>query len=200
MAEVVQKITNGQKAYLKRIVNDFQKDAQKAFDKLSSLKDNLLAVKEGLPSLPEQFESAAIEIKESRYKIESLYNKIFVPIEPGEVSSAEGITSFVNEYERVTNSIGKLHARIEQHKIDLFGYTNKEGEEIAGIQDKINIQIAYLMAKYKITNEAKNDLIRIDHYGVEKFGMTETDQYFEVFLNISIVLLNGLFPLNLLII
>lgn len=37
------------------------------------------------------------------------------------------------------------------------------------------------MAKYKLTNEAKNDLIRIHHYGVEKFGMTKADKYFESF-------------------
>jgi toxin ParE1/3/4 len=34
------------------------------------------------------------------------------------------------------------------------------------------------MAKYKLTNEAKNDLIRIHHYGVEKFGLTQADKYF----------------------
>jgi toxin ParE1/3/4 len=37
------------------------------------------------------------------------------------------------------------------------------------------------MNKYKISNEAKNDLIRIHHYGVEKFGMTQADKYFESF-------------------
>ncbi len=37
------------------------------------------------------------------------------------------------------------------------------------------------MAKYKLTNEAKNDLIRIHHYGVEKFGITQADKYFESF-------------------
>lgn len=37
------------------------------------------------------------------------------------------------------------------------------------------------MAKYQLTNEAKNDLIRIHHYGVEKFGMAQADQYFELF-------------------
>ena len=35
------------------------------------------------------------------------------------------------------------------------------------------------MAKYKLTSEAKNDLIRIHHYGVKKFGMTQADKYFE---------------------
>ncbi|MFT5877802.1 MAG: toxin ParE1/3/4 [Dokdonia sp.] len=37
------------------------------------------------------------------------------------------------------------------------------------------------MAKYKLTNEAKNDLIRIHHYGVNKFGMTQADKYFNSF-------------------
>ncbi|WP_299060675.1 type II toxin-antitoxin system RelE/ParE family toxin [uncultured Polaribacter sp.] len=37
------------------------------------------------------------------------------------------------------------------------------------------------MTKYKLTNEAKNDLIRIHQYGVEKFGMTKADKYFESF-------------------
>ena len=37
------------------------------------------------------------------------------------------------------------------------------------------------MAKYRLSNEAKNDLIRIHHYGIEKFGMTQADKYFESF-------------------
>ncbi len=37
------------------------------------------------------------------------------------------------------------------------------------------------MVKYKLSNEAKEDLIRIHHYGVEKFGMTQSDKYFDSF-------------------
>lgn len=37
------------------------------------------------------------------------------------------------------------------------------------------------MIKYRLSNEAKNDLIRIHHYGVKKFGMTQADMYFESF-------------------
>ena len=37
------------------------------------------------------------------------------------------------------------------------------------------------MAKYRLSNEAKNDLIRIHHYGVEKFGMIQADKYFDSF-------------------
>lgn len=37
------------------------------------------------------------------------------------------------------------------------------------------------MAKYKLGNEAKNDLIRIHHYGVIKFGLDQADKYFDSF-------------------
>jgi len=37
------------------------------------------------------------------------------------------------------------------------------------------------MAKYRLSNEAKEDLIRIHHYGVEKFGETQADKYFDSF-------------------
>ena len=37
------------------------------------------------------------------------------------------------------------------------------------------------MAKYRITNEAKEDLIRIHHYGVMKFGIAQADSYFGLF-------------------
>lgn len=37
------------------------------------------------------------------------------------------------------------------------------------------------MAKYRLSNEAKEDLIRIHHYGVVKFGMAQADKYFDSF-------------------
>ncbi len=37
------------------------------------------------------------------------------------------------------------------------------------------------MANYKISKVAKEDLIRIHHYGVKKFRMTQADRYFETF-------------------
>lgn len=37
------------------------------------------------------------------------------------------------------------------------------------------------MAKYRLSNEAKEDLIRIHHYGVEKFGNLQADKYFDTF-------------------
>ena len=37
------------------------------------------------------------------------------------------------------------------------------------------------MAKYRLSNEAKEDLIRIHHYGVKQFGIAQADKYFETF-------------------
>jgi toxin ParE1/3/4 len=37
------------------------------------------------------------------------------------------------------------------------------------------------MADYKLSNAAKDDLIRIYPFGVEKFGMTQADKYFDSF-------------------
>jgi toxin ParE1/3/4 len=37
------------------------------------------------------------------------------------------------------------------------------------------------MAKYRISNQAKEDLIRIHQFGVSKFGMDQADKYFNSF-------------------
>ncbi|MEY3421436.1 MAG: hypothetical protein RIR48_1728 [Bacteroidota bacterium] len=37
------------------------------------------------------------------------------------------------------------------------------------------------MASYKLSNIAKEDLIRIHHYGVFKFGESQADEYFDSF-------------------
>ena len=37
------------------------------------------------------------------------------------------------------------------------------------------------MPNYKLSNVAKEDLIRIHHYGVKKFGMVQADKYYDTF-------------------
>lgn len=37
------------------------------------------------------------------------------------------------------------------------------------------------MARYRVSNQAKEDLIRIHQYGVIKFGETQADKYFDAF-------------------
>jgi len=37
------------------------------------------------------------------------------------------------------------------------------------------------MTKYKLSNVAKEDLIRIHQFGVKRFGLTQADKYFDTF-------------------
>lgn len=37
------------------------------------------------------------------------------------------------------------------------------------------------MTNYRLSNEAKEDLIRIHHYGVGRFGLSQADKYFYSF-------------------
>lgn len=37
------------------------------------------------------------------------------------------------------------------------------------------------MAEYRLSNEAKNDLIRIHQYGMKQFGQSQADKYFNQF-------------------
>lgn len=37
------------------------------------------------------------------------------------------------------------------------------------------------MAKYRLSKAVQEDLIRIHHYGVKKFGMAQADKYFDSF-------------------
>lgn len=37
------------------------------------------------------------------------------------------------------------------------------------------------MAEYRLSNAAKEDLIRIHHFGVKIFGITQADKYFDAF-------------------
>jgi toxin ParE1/3/4 len=37
------------------------------------------------------------------------------------------------------------------------------------------------MANYRLSNVAKDDLIRIHHYGIQRFGIDQADKYFELF-------------------
>jgi toxin ParE1/3/4 len=37
------------------------------------------------------------------------------------------------------------------------------------------------MGEYRLSNAAKEDLIRIHHFGVKKFSITQADKYFNAF-------------------
>ncbi|TXD81349.1 type II toxin-antitoxin system RelE/ParE family toxin [Subsaximicrobium wynnwilliamsii] len=49
------------------------------------------------------------------------------------------------------------------------------------------------MANYKLSVAAREDLIRIHHYGTDKFGITQADQYFDSFFEYFEVIANSPF-------
>ena len=49
------------------------------------------------------------------------------------------------------------------------------------------------MAKYRLSNEAKEDLIRIHQYGVKKFGMVQADKYYISFFEYFDIIAQGPF-------
>ena len=44
------------------------------------------------------------------------------------------------------------------------------------------------MAKYKLSNVAKEDLIRIHHYGAKQFGIKQAGKYFDSFFTLNLLL------------
>ena len=50
------------------------------------------------------------------------------------------------------------------------------------------------MAEFRISNTAKEDLIRILHYGIKKFGITQADKYFDSFFEYFEIIAQRPFP------
>jgi toxin ParE1/3/4 len=50
------------------------------------------------------------------------------------------------------------------------------------------------MASYKLRNTAIEDLIRIHHFGVERFGMGQADRYFDEFFKYFEIIANNVSP------
>jgi toxin ParE1/3/4 len=44
------------------------------------------------------------------------------------------------------------------------------------------------MDEYRLSNAAKEDLIRIHHFGVEKFGIFQADKYFDSFFDYFVII------------
>ena len=53
------------------------------------------------------------------------------------------------------------------------------------------------MASYKLSNEAKEDLIRIHQYGIARFGEAQADKYFYSFFQLFELIANNPFKFEL---
>ena len=102
--EEEKELKKGQKAYLKRIVNQFQEDAEKSLDSIEKLRASLIAGKEGTPTLIERFKTTETEFEQIRESIQGIHSTIFEEDENGEILN-DSIEEFKEVFEKKKNEI-----------------------------------------------------------------------------------------------
>lgn len=135
--EEEKELKKGQKAYLKRIVNEFQEDANKALTSIENLKAELVKGKEGSPSLIEQFKKTEIELAEIKNNIIAINSAIFEEDENGNILSDE-IEEFKELFEKRKNEIITVQNEIIAYQNKIFGIKRDDGTETKGIQHNID--------------------------------------------------------------
>lgn len=158
MSEKEQELSKGQKAYLKRIVNQFNEDATKELNAIRQLKTQLIQGEEGGISLLEKFQKTENELEEISNIVKSFHKDIFISKVEGQQSFSESIIDFKENFSKTKSEIDIIKDSIEDYSEELFGKENEEGEPIPGIQDKINSQISRLNQLHKDNKEKQESL------------------------------------------
>ncbi|MEQ8562593.1 MAG: hypothetical protein RLO17_23025 [Cyclobacteriaceae bacterium] len=137
----------GEKGYLKRFVNLFQSDAKIALDdfkadakstisELDEIKKSILEeaeeVKEIISSLAEQKELLQDKLDETS----KFYKSNFEVNEEGLVVTDE-IEGYVKKFQNYKSEVEELKKEIDEYKEELFGSEDEDGEEIKGLDHKI---------------------------------------------------------------
>lgn len=155
--EEEKELKKGQKAYLKRIVNQFQKDASKSLDSIEKLKSELIAGQDGSPSLIEKFKSTESELNEIKESIKNLYSEIFEEDENGEILN-DSIEEFKEVFEKKKNEIIGIQNEIIGYQNKLLGVQNEDGTETKGVKQKVEGFVKNLETLYKTNNERQEQL------------------------------------------
>ena len=155
--EEEKELKKGQKAYLKRIVNQFQEDASKSLDSIEQLKSELIAGKDGSPSLIEKFKSTESELNEIKESIKNIYSEIFEEDENGEILS-DSIEEFKEVFEKKKNEIIGIQNEIIGYQNKLLGVQNEDGTETKGVKQKVEGFVKNLETLYKTNNERQEQL------------------------------------------
>lgn len=158
MGDKEQNLSKGQKAYLKRVVNEFRKDAESEIKELQELKSQIIEGEEGNPSLIERLHKAEKDALRYQSQINSLHKEIFVPKVEGQQALAESILNFTKEFKRNRNEIDAIKQEINNYYDKLFGAENEEGERTEGIQDKINAEVTKLKQLYTNNKQKQESL------------------------------------------
>jgi predicted nucleic acid-binding Zn-ribbon protein len=138
----------GEKGYLKRFVNIFQSDAKTALDDFTTNTNNAISEVNGIKtSLTNEINSvkeniASLEEKETELQnkldeVSNFYTSNFEENEDGEIVSEE-IEGYVEKFKGYKAEIDELKTQINDYKSDLFGTEDEEGNEIKGLDHKID--------------------------------------------------------------
>lgn len=155
--EEEKELKKGQRVYLKRIVNQFQEDASKSLDSIEKLKSELIAGKDGSPSLIEKFKSTESELNEIKESFKNIYSKIFEEDENGEILN-DSIEEFKVVFEKKKNEIIGIQNEIIGYQNKLLGVQNEDGTETKGVKQKVEGFVKNLEILYKTNNERQEQL------------------------------------------
>lgn len=164
-----QELTKGQRSYLKRIINELQKDAEELFNKIESQNsknfDELLSEKKGLITEIETLKSKITDVEKAKEELESrihstidLHEQVFEEDENGYSMSSE-IQGFTEEFKEYKNQIIGIKSEIDNYSNKLFGYEDEDGNLIKGIDHKIESLKSELQSSIKETQEKLNTFI-----------------------------------------
>ena len=156
--ESEQEITKGQKAYLKRIVNEFKSDSEKVIQDIIDLRNKLIDGDVTTPSVMSEFKEAQEELGNIKDNILSLHDEIFEPVNIGEEPYASQLKTFVEKFKESKNEIEQIKNEIEDYSVELFGYSDEEGLEIPGLNTKIDERIKKLKELYDDNSERQENL------------------------------------------
>ena len=157
MEEEEKELKKGQKAYLKRIVNQFQEDAEKSLASIEKLKTSLIAGGEGEPSLIEKFRAAESELEQIKESIHAVSASIFKENDNGEILY-DSIEEFKGVFGKIKNEIIGIKNEMIEYQKKILGIQNEDGTEIEGVKQKIEGFVNNLDTLYKSNHERQEHL------------------------------------------
>lgn len=155
--EEEKELTKGQKAYLKRIVNQFREEAKNSLTSIEELRTSLITGKEGELSLIEKFRTTESELEQIKDNINTIYAKIFEEDENGEIFK-DSIDEFKDLFEKKKNEIIAIQSEIIDYQNKLLGVPKEDGTETNSIKQKVEGFVKNLDALYKSNNERQEQL------------------------------------------
>lgn len=158
----------GQKGYLQRFVNIFQSDANIA---INDFKTDSKSVISEVNNIKETLSTEVATVNENIKKLEQkesllqakldeiseFYNSNFEENEDGIIISEE-VDGYVEKFQGYKNEIDELKNEIDKYNVELFGSEDEDGNEIKGLEHKIE------SLKVQLQNSIKDSQEKLDAF------------------------------------